>query len=360
MTAMPAAARHPVWRWLGEVARGWRWRHTALGLGLGTLSAIQSGILTSPVDHFAAYLRWWLYHVCQYGLPVVFAVRFADLAVEHGAARIPAYGGAVSVVLIAGAWLGNALIAPFDPAPWYAPGALPTGSIAQVAGWYGLGVAAYVDWRREAQLQARAHARQLLRAQQQQAWGAAQLLALQARVEPQLLFDTMRRVEDLIATSPAQADKLLADLIAMLRVMLPVSGALASTLGREVALVEAHGRVVQARELQAPALQWQIAPEATQAVLAPMVLLPALLALIAGGATGLQVDAECADEVLQLHITATSGGGQPVAIPALDLAAWRERLLAVHGEAARLDLHLGSPTALNIQLPCQDDESTHR
>jgi hypothetical protein len=345
---------------VGEVARGWRWRHTWLGLGVGTLSAIQTGILTVPVDHFAAYLRWWLYQVCQFGLPTVFAVRLADLAVENGVARIPAYGGAVSGALIGGAWVGNALIAAFDPAPGFAPGALPTWPIAQVAGWYGLGVAAYVDWRREHQLQERIHARQRQHARQQQALRAEQLLALQARVEPQLLFDAMQRIEARIADLPAEADSQLAELIAMLRAMLPVSGARASTLGREMALVEAFGRVVPVTGLQAPALCWRVAPEAAQAVLAPMVLLPALRGLVAGGATALQVDAWLADGLLRLRLAASAGTGRAVALPMQEATVLRERLLAVHGEAALLEQKQGKEVALDIQLPCQDDQGPHR
>ena len=47
------------------------------------------------------------------------------------------------------------------------------------------------------------------------------LQTLQARVEPQLLFDTLRRVLDRVPVDAAAADALLADLIALLRAMLP-------------------------------------------------------------------------------------------------------------------------------------------
>ena len=49
---------------------------------------------------------------------------------------------------------------------------------------------------------------------------SARLLALRARVDPQLLFDTLGRVEAQLATGDPRAEHELAELIALLRRLL--------------------------------------------------------------------------------------------------------------------------------------------
>ena len=366
MRAPGLSARLPVAAWAAEVVHDWTWRHTALGLGLGLLSAVQSGMLTigaaaafDGLDPIRGHLLWWLYHACQFGLPIVFAVCIADRAVDQGARQLEAYGMAVAATLLLGGWAGNVLVGMADPrkAVSLVP---PVWIMLAMAPLLGLGTAAYADWRHERQMCARARAREIQRARQQQCARSAQLLALQARVEPQLLFETMKGVEALLATSPADADRRLADLIALLRAMLPLGGATATTLGREVALVESYGRVVQTPMLQSPALQWSIAADAAPAMLAPMVLLPVLKNLVAAGATGLRVSAQREAERLRLRIAVTSAPGKATPAITLDVEALRERLAAVHGDSARVDLEPGPTTILDITLPFQHDDSTHR
>jgi hypothetical protein len=361
VTASFAASRHQVIGWTLMVAREWGWRQTALALGVGTLSAIQSGILTQHVDTALQYLMWWIYQVCDWGFTTVFAVSVANRAVDSGVGRFKAYVSALTFGLVVGGWLGNSLVGVFDPAnsnPLAPPLRPLAGEIPVIA----LAVAAYAHWRHERRTLARVRDREIERARHEQGLRAAQLLALQARVEPQLLFDTMKRIADLIASSPPKADALLADLIAMLRAMLPMTGADASTVAREVALVESYGRVVSSSPLQPPALQMTIAADAATARLAPMVLLPALKSLVAAGATGLRLRVAC-EAAQRLHLTLIAGfdPALPLLAPPINADSLRETLVAVHGDTAALRFEAGpATTTLHIDLPYRDDQGLDR
>jgi len=82
-----------------------------------------------------------------------------------------------------------------------------------------LAVAAYAHWRQEQRSKARLHARRLQAARVEQELRSASLLALQARVDPQQLFDGLQRIAALAEQDPVAADAQLAEMIAMLREM---------------------------------------------------------------------------------------------------------------------------------------------
>ncbi len=74
----------------------------------------------------------------------------------------------------------------------------------------------------------------------------ARLQAMQARVEPQFLFNTLANVERLYDTDAKLADRMLDDLIVYLRTALPQLRETTSTVAREIELAKAYLNVVQA------------------------------------------------------------------------------------------------------------------
>ena len=205
-----------------DVLRSWTWRHTAIGVGLGLLNIAlgpAGGLLVWPgpvaSKHYGSAL---LFNVLMIGLPCVLAVRLADRAVDRGARAAWAYGLAVLTVAVAGSWLGGLL----RLSVWGGQPSTPIRNAwvaVAIATLYGLGVAAYVHARRARQAMQRLHRLETERAQQMQQLQVQRLLALQARVDPQLLFDTLRRVQGQVLQDPAAADALLAELIALLRTL---------------------------------------------------------------------------------------------------------------------------------------------
>jgi hypothetical protein len=347
--------------WFAAAVREWSWRHTAIGLLVGSLALFNmGGVFFYGLDF--PWLRSWVYNVFEFGLTYVLAVRVADRAVADGVPRVAAYSTAVVGVIALGVWVIGPLLFPIiggDP-EWgplqdvfLASGLVLPFSIATVA---------YAQWRREQDTLARVHAAEMGRAREEQMVQSSRLLALQARVEPQFLFDSLQRVRTLIDTSAQAAERLLGDLIALLRALQPAAGASASTVRREFALVEAFARASEAAALQPPRLKLDADPAAAGARLAPLVLLPVLRSLASDApGTGWQVTAIGANGRLQVRIAPSSDDvSVRVALRALDLGMLQTRLRAVHGPDAVVRVDSDPAPALCFDTALHDDEPADR
>jgi hypothetical protein len=322
------------------VLRGWTLRHTVLGIAIGLANMAfgpAGGLLLFPAPEASkGYALAMLFHVLMFGLPIVLAVRVADRAVDRGASAPLAYGAAVLLVAIGGSWLGATL----GLSRW---GGLPASPVRSawlavaVTALFGVGVAAYVHWRRARAAMERLHRAEAGRECQRQQLQVQRLLALQAQVEPQVLFDTLNRVLGQVPHDPAAADALLSQLIALLRLMLPGNAAPGpSTVAREHALLATFAAVAGA-----PAPRLDASADASGAELAPMLLLPLWQLVRADG----HASSACLVRVVRagerLRITCMPDGppaaGTGHAAPlAADPLALRERLQALHGAAALL------------------------
>jgi Histidine kinase len=284
----------------------------------------------------------------------VFAVLWADRVTDRGVHPALAYGAAVVGVAIVGTWPIARLLWPMlgkepywgiDNDMWLAGNAML---------FHSLGVAAYAQWRGFQVAQAHLQQGERARVQQQRQLVTAQLLALQARVEPQLLFDSLRRVEQALATAPDEADQQLADLIELLRALQPAVHAKASTLARELAVVQAYARVSGQAGLAPPWLQIEAAGDARSVSFAPMVLLPLLRQLTAQPGWSWQVHAALLGQRLVLTVGAPLAGpaSTRAALMALDMPTLAQRLQAVHGEGSffRID---ADRSQLRIEVDAQ-------
>jgi Histidine kinase len=347
----------PGWRnWVEASLREWSWRHTAMGLAVGSLALFNMGGLLF-IDAGFPFLRSWIYNVFEFGLPFVLAVRVADRAVADGRPAWLAYSLAIVGVIATGVWMIGPLLFPLlggDP-DWQsgddwklAMSQLLPFSVATVA---------YAHWRQAQDTLARVQRAELARVRQEQLVQSARLLALQARVEPQFLFDALKRVRELLDGTTDAAERRLGDLISLLRAMQPAAGATASTVAREVALVRAYGHAGEAPALLEPRLTAQMDDDAGRARLAPLVLLPALRRL-AGDAPGVQwqLGALRTGDRLRLAIAPQPPSAVAVqALASLDTAVLQQRLAAVHGAQARLAVRLTDPPALHIETDYQAD-----
>lgn len=106
---------------------------------------------------------------------------------------------------------------------------------------------AYVDFVRARESAARLHAAGLARTRAARAVVETRLQALQARVEPQFLFDTLARVKQLYDRDAAKGELTLDALIAYLRIAMPQLRQPGSTLARECELARTYVDIVAAR-----------------------------------------------------------------------------------------------------------------
>lgn len=334
---------------LRHAAARWRWWHAPLGVALGTWTLVYMGAPLEPGARWGELFVPWLYNVLQFGLPLVLALLLADAAVAHGARPLRAYPLAAAAVVLGGVfvigpalmpWLGSAPGWDFTSDVWLATG---------VGVLVGLLVAGYAMWRHAAQQLAQARAAEAERQQRAQALQGARLAALQARVEPRLLFDALGRVAGQVERDPAAADALLADTIAMLRALLPsaASGGIAAltTLGRELELVQLQARLGDESALMPPRLQVAMTHEAAAAAVAPT-LVPQWLRAFAPSAPGWTLHGQVEAGHVHLRLVATGPITQEPA-PLHELAA---RLAEAHGPAAGLGQDGQAPT-LHWPLP---------
>jgi Histidine kinase len=354
----PARAFWALLRQAGVASlRQWRWHDTALSLALGTMCLVYMGGPLSPALMNQSWLAPLAYNIMQFGFPLVLALRVGDRLVVQGLAPWKVYSTAVVGVVTVGVWVIGPLLMPLlgsDP-QWTV--ANDVWLMAGIGVVYALGVAGYARWRASQALQARLRAAEAQRARQHQQLQLQRLLALQARVEPQLLFDTLARVQALIDSHTAEAAQLLEDLIALLRGLLPAPGATATTLGRELQLVQAYGRVLRAPGLLAPLLQLDLQGASAEAVMAPQLLPPLLRELATHGDCAWQLQAHLLPSQ-RLHITLTPQHLSE-ALRSLDLASWQQRWRSVHGETVTLTRH-DAPPQLEIAMDQAHDARADR
>ena len=168
----------------------------------------------------------------------------------------------------------------------------------------------------------------------------ARLVALQARVEPRFLFETLSDIEALYDKDPTLGARVLDDLIVHLRTALPANEDTASSLAIEMALVRTWLDIMHVRS--GGQLLFAL-PESTaprDARMPPMILLPLVQhAAEAGGDNKCALLLSTGMESGRVRVTLV---GPPTAFtpfnPSPAIAHIRERLDTLYGDQASLTL----------------------
>ena len=153
------------------------------------------------------------------------------------------------------------------------------------------------------------------------------LQLMQAQVEPQFLFNTLRRVGDLYETDPSSADRMLDNLILYLRAALPQMRASTSTLGQEVRLAQAYLNIERIREHGRLDFAFDIPDRLVSAAFPPMVLLPLIEAIALRGRGSaddigaLRAEARADAGTLKLTFSAYAGAFAPTPAKSRTFAA---------------------------------------
>ena len=299
------------------------------------------------------------------------AILIANRAVDAGAPRHTAYVAAA----FGGCVLGVVLAATFDLAwrTWVLPDAWPAHrpyvrsplyrTTYALTSWLLLGAPAvffYADRRAARKTAAYLQAAELERIRRSRLALESRLQAMQARVEPQFLFNTLAQVERLYDERPELAERMLDDLIAYLRAAMPLMRDTASTVGQEVELARTYLDIVKIRLGERLAFEIRVPEGLDAARMPPMMLLPLVdHAIVHGlerqraeGTLGIAIDV--AANRLRLRI-ADSGAGFVPGVGGEGIASIRERLTALFGNDARLDLRgrdagVGTEAVLDIPL----------
>lgn len=192
----------------------------------------------------------------------------------------------------------------------------------------------------------------------------ARLKALQAQVEPHFLYNTLASVQYLVRHDPALADTLLTHLHDWLRSALPQMRTPLSTLGREFALARSYLAIMALRLGGRLVADVAALPAALEDHPFPPLMIATLVenAVKHGVETvarpvSVRVQARVAGGLLCVTVDDDGRGlvdaGPPPAGAGVGLANLRDRLAAMHGNAASLDVAAAQPLGVSaaIRIP---------
>ena len=182
----------------------------------------------------------------------------------------------------------------------------------------------------------------------------SRLHALQARVEPQFLFNTLDQVERLYDLDPPLAARVLEELITYLRAAMPHMRDASSTVGYELALARAYLEIMRLRLGDRLHVEVRCPDELEAARLPPMMLLPLLERALAQcreqarARIDLAVGRHDAQIAVRVRVTAAALRDDDEVIGAI-----RERLAALYGRSAMLALGAqdAGTTEARLELP---------
>jgi histidine kinase len=222
------------------------------------------------------------------------------------------------------------------------------------------------DRRRARRERDRMHAAELSRIEAERQSIESDLQAMQARVEPEFLFNTLAHVKRAYAHDAAQGARILDALIAYLRAAMPKMRETSSTVRQELDLVRAYLEIVQLR--LGDRLTFAIEPpddDVFQARMPAMLVLPLVDHAIAKSfgewrATGsIRVQITIANERIRLALSQTGNFAEDDE----RILAIRERLTALYAGDASLAMQRVQPNRTDAVLeiphrPAPSDEAS--
>lgn len=297
---------------------------------------------------------------------VMLAVLVADEAVSRGARRWTSYLAAVAAGCVLATWAQWELHLLFG---WVGLEARtqPLRVFLSAFLYSTLACFVYVNLKTARLAADRMRASELARAKSRRRTLESRLQALQARVEPQFLFNTLAQVRDLYERDAVVAGRVLDDLISYLRAALPHLRESSSTLGQEVALARAYLDIMRVR--LGDRLDFSIdVPEATKSArMPPMMLLPLIdHALVYGLQPGdlartIRIATEAEHGRLRLAITDSSVAFLP-GTHSDGLENIAQRLRALYGDDARFELERMRErgTRATLEIPYEATDGSDR
>jgi Histidine kinase len=305
---------------------------------------------------------------------IMFTTLLADEMVKRGARRWPTYAQAIVAGCAVGAlvqwqlhqWLGLRTHGEVFGASHDVIVMQPLVAFFEYLIWGSIIVFIYVSRRSELLAAARMSAAQLERAQMQRRTVESRLQALQARIEPQFLFNALAQMRDLYEERPALGSRMLEDLSVYLRAALPQLRDSTSTLEKELKLLAAYMSILRVSSTAGVDFDIDAAPAALAARVPAMILLPLVDQVLAGegpAATptkALAISARVAGGVLRVELSGAGPG--LIARSAIVLRDIRERLAVLYGDRATLAVEPAGGAAVRLvaEIPHEPADGDHR
>jgi hypothetical protein len=156
------------------------------------------------------------------------------------------------------------------------------------------------------------------------------LQAVQARIDPSLLFGLLESVRLAYASDAVRAERLLDELIAFLRASLPRLRAESSSVAREAELARSYAQLLFLAQASDQGFAVQVSDQALHARFPPGALLPLLDDALRSAAGGCELDANRVDDSCQLTLSLPAQPSEAA------VARVRTLLEDIHGSASGL------------------------
>ena len=355
-------------RWISLVGdasrRLTRW-HFLAALAVGAAVSLWDSLI--GIDKLFEHPEFRLAHLSDFlhhefiALVLLLAVAIADRAVDVGRARRSAYVLAIIVAI----GLGTPLAYAVDP-PW---GRWLPSTLYNMMCWLmfgGLATFVYVDRKRARATRARLATAELERTRKAKHMLESRLAAMQARVEPRFLFNTLAQVQHLYQANPALGERMLDELIAYLRAAMPRMRDTSSTLLQEIELARAYLAIVKVRLGDRLDYVIDMPNDIGDARLPPMMLLPLIDHAVVHGieqaktSATIRITADITDGRLRVAMVDSGAGFMPAAAAGGDgIASIRERLSALYGHHASLALRAGDHGTTEAVMEIPHEPAPH-
>ncbi len=192
----------------------------------------------------------------------------------------------------------------------------------------------------------------------------ARMRLLQAQVTPHFLFNTLANVQALVDTGSPQAAAVLRSLVAYLRAAVPRLGETASTLDREVQLVQAYLELMHMRMPDRLQFEMHVDDDARPLRCPPMTLLTLVENAVRHGIDPSEEGGRIAVHIQRrgerclIRVSDTGAGlGQASQGLGTGLATLRERLALLFGDDVRLTVgpHLPRGVRADLDFPAHEE-----
>lgn len=193
----------------------------------------------------------------------------------------------------------------------------------------------------------------------------AQLLRLSQQMQPHFLFNALNTISSLMHSDVAKADSMLVQLSDVLRATLDVGERHLVPLQTELRIVRGYAALMGERFADRVSISWEV-DQAALACEVPVMSLQPLLENVFKHTVeqrrqpvAIQITALRQHDMLRLAVQDDSGSlpanaAQGVAAGGISLRNLRERLAALYGERATLELRQLAPAGVRaeVRLPC--------
>ena len=186
----------------------------------------------------------------------------------------------------------------------------------------------------------------------------AQLAALQARLNPHFLFNALNTVASLVRTSPQAAERVVENLSVVLRATLERTASSTGTVRNEVEYVRSYLELEQERWGSRLTVEWDVAIDALDLSLPPLLLQPVVENALRHGLGGrmdggrIQIALHSDPGTLRITVVDDGVGFRENWREGTGLASVRQRLESLYGDAAHLMVEtLDRGAAVSIVMP---------